>query len=447
MEALLAELADKLPVKTLLGLLALAAGIVLLLWAIVGRQVKVWQVVLPPIAGKLKRGIVLFIAFCFIGLGVWIILQPPETPLKVLIGQTSEEYEVFEEVIKRFETEYGVEVEVDNVTWEKAITILEEEKIDLVAFDINARHELVRWGLIEELNIKGLIPSATNLTLLEHLEVNGVRYFAPYRPNVQLVFLNKEGFVEMGIDYPKTWGDVREVAQRFRERDGEARVVIHGTDEGIPLTLLQIIRSAGGNPRNLLHPQSKAALEFVRQLYPYVFPESSKVDWQRANSYLLADRVYLVRNWYFALMLIHDAGRDADFEVYSGWSWSSDSKPSNLLGGEFLALPKNARHKKEAIDLMRFLMSKEVQEKLAAELGWLPMRMDVPPPPWLQIHERAMNAALAYAEPVPDYWFPEMPVIYRRLFHEIVSLDPDAGIESTLERFQLEIDALVARPR
>jgi len=447
-------LAGELPLRTL-ALFALAAGIVLLLWAIVGRQIKVWQVVLPPITGKLQRGIVLFIAFCFIisgGIGIWQGMPPPEKKLRVLTGIGHEEFEVFRDLTKQFEREHGLTVEVENVTPETALRRLEEEKFDLVTFDINNRHELGRSGLLEELSeekYKGLIPSSVIPELLEHLEVDGKRYFAPYRPNALLVFLNKERFAEMGIEYPKTWWDVKEIAKRFYERDGEARVVIHGKDKDIPLTLLQIIRSAGGSPRDLLNPQSKAALEFVRQLYPYVFPKSSQVDWQTACGFLLTDSAYLARNWSFSISVMRQADRDTDFEIYSGWSWSSDSKPSNLLGGEFLALPKNAPHKKLAIELMRFLMSREVQEKLATELCWPVMRMDALGglPPWLRSHYRAINASLAYAEPVPDYWSPEMADIYRRMFHEIISLEPGADIEGTLAGFQAEIDALTTRQR
>lgn len=449
MEALLA---GELPLRTL-ALFALAAGIVLLLWAIVGRQIKVWQVVLPLITGKLKRGLVLFIAFCLIGLGVWLILPPPPpTTLNVLTGIGHEEFKVFRELTEQFERKYGVTVKVENATPETALRRLGEERFDLITFDVNARYELGRSGLLEELSeekYKGLIPSSVIPELLEHLEVDGKRYFAPYRPNALLVFLNKERFDEMGIEYPKTWWDVKEIAKKFYERDGEARVVIRAEDGVIPLTLLEVIRSAGGSPRDLLNPQSKEALEFIRQLYPYVSPKSAQVNWQTACGFLLTDDVYLARNWSFSISVMRQAGREADFKIYSGWSWSSDSKPSNLLGGEFLALPKNAPHKEKAIELMRFLMSREVQVKLATELSWPVMRMDALGglPPWLQSHYRAINASLAYAEPVPDYWSPEMADIYRRMFHEIISLEPDADIEDTLASFQAEIDALTTRQR
>jgi ABC-type glycerol-3-phosphate transport system substrate-binding protein len=437
-----------------LFVLSIAAGVVLVLWSLVGRPIKAGPVHLPLIVNKVKRGIVILIALIFVftgSYGLWTSFAPEKT-LKVFVGVGGEEFSVITEIIDQFEKDNSVTVNLENVTWEMALDRLEEERVDLVTFDVNARYELVFRGLVEELSEeehKGLIPSSVNPVLLEYLEAYGKRYFAPFRSNVQLVLLNKEKFAEIGTDYPETWWDVKEVAQRFYERDGEARVVIQATDDVIPLTLLQIIRAAGGTPYKLLDPQTKAALEFVQQLNQYVFPKSSQVNWETANGYLLSESVYMARNWAFSLSVIREAGREADFESYSGWSWSNNSRPSNLLGGEFLALPKNARYKEEAIELMRFLMSKEVQIKLMTELGWPAMRLDVmgETDPWLQSYQRTINAALSYAEPTPDYWHPEMPDIYRRMFHEIASLDPDANIESTLERYQLEIDAMIASRR
>lgn len=440
---------------TALALFAFVAGVLLLFWGILRHGIKVGPVVLPPITRKHVRAIVLFLALClatFGGWGIWDSMLRPEPSLKMFTGLGEEEFQVFREVITEFEEDHGVTVELENLAWQVALDRMEEEKVDLVTFDVNGSFELVRRGLIDELSeekFKGLIPSSVNPILLEHLEVFGKRYFAPYRSNVQLVFLNEERFTEIGIDSPKTWQDVMEAAKIFYERDGKARVGIQATDEDIPTTLLQIIRSAGGIPYNLLNPRTKMALEFVQQLYTYVSPTSSQVNWQTAPGFLLTDNVYVARNWTFTIGLLHTAGRDTDFEVYSGWSWSNDSKPSNLLGGEFLALPKNARHKELAIELMKFLMSREVQEKLAAELSWPAMRLDATGEvqPWLQSYQGAINTALEYAEPVPDYWWPEIPDIYRRMFHEIISLDLNTDIQSTLAKFQSEIDAVVEARR
>ena len=90
-------------------------------------------------------------------------------------------------------------------------------------------------------------------------------------------------------------------AKRFYERDGEARIVIEATDADAPLFLLELIRTARGDPLNLQDQASREEIEFLHRLWPYVSPKSRYVDWETALGYLLVDDVYLVRNWAFSL--------------------------------------------------------------------------------------------------------------------------------------------------
>ena len=148
----------------------------------------------------------------------------------------------------------------------------------------------------------------------------------------------------------------------------------------------------------------------------------------------------MARNWAFALSLLHEAGqeREHDFEVYAGWRWAQDSKPSYLLGGELLALPKHAPHKEVALKLLRFLMSKEVQADIVKKLSWPPMRLDVMGAleEWQLRYQAAITLALRNAEPVPAYWWPAMQPLYTRMFATIVALSSQADLERTLVGFQ-----------
>lgn len=441
-------------------ILGIVAGMVLFLWALVGREFKAGPFRLPRITGKPQRMIVGFMGggiaavclFLTLYTPLGILYTKPPTTLTVLVGLSSEELEVFEEITQQFESKHNVTVKVENVTKDEALRKLKEEEIDVITFDINDRIELARTGLIEELTeeeYKGLPPATAHPTLQKYLKVDGIRYFMPYRPNVRLVFLNRAKFAEMGLDYPTTWQDVLEVAKRFYERDGEARVVLQAKGDAYKTAgLIVLIRSAGGDLLNLLHPQSREALEFLRELWPFVSPKSLEADYQTTTGLLLADSVYLARNWAFSVALIEKAGRDADFETYAGWCWSQTQKLSHYLGGEILVLPKNAPNKELAIKFVRHLMSDEVQETFVRQLSWPTMRLDLDVTklqPWQRRHLRVMNDVLNHGEPTPDYWQPELTKIYSELFNEVTNLGQDASMEFTLERFQAEIDALGIR--
>jgi ABC-type glycerol-3-phosphate transport system substrate-binding protein len=363
---------------------------------------------------------------------------------------SQEELQVFEALVTPFGTQHGLPVAVENVTGPQAISKLKHEKgqVDLVIFDINeARVKLVRDNLLEDLSgVRELRPSSMYPVMMQYLDVDEKRFFLPFRLNVRLVFVNRKKLAELdpSAARPETWADVLDVAKRWHARDGKPRVVVTGGDAEAPLLLLELILSAGGDPCRVLHPQSQAAIQLLRELWQYVSPTSSDVDWQTASSFLLAEDVYVARNWAFALSLIHDAGREQDFEIYVGWRWAKDLKPSYLLGGDVLALPKRARHKRLALKLIRFLTSKKTQAELVKTLSWPPMRFDSRGvlEAWQQRYQDDIHRALRDAKPAPTYWWPEMQPLYTELFATLVALSPQDDLEQVLVGFQGKLDQL-----
>ncbi len=371
---------------------------------------------------------------------LWYVSLPP-APLRILTSLAQEEWQVFEALVTTFEKQYGLTVAVENVVdWPQALATLQQDKgtIDLITFDINwPRFELVHNHLLEDLSrVKGLLSSSMHPVMMKVLDVNEQRFFLPFRLNVRLVFVHRKHLAELSAARPETWADVLDVAKHWYERDGVLRVIVEGGETDAPLLLLELIRSAGGNPCNVLDPQSKAAVQLLRKLWPYVSPTSFSVDWQTASRFLLSESVYVARNWAFALSLLHEAGQEREFEVYPGWRWAPHLKPFYPLGGEVLALPKHAPHKKVALKLLRFLTSREAQTDLAKKLSWPPMRLDVMGAleEWQQRYKDAINLALHDAEPVPASWWPAMQPLYKQMFATIVS--PQADLERTLVDFQ-----------
>jgi hypothetical protein len=47
----------------------------------------------------------------------------------------------------------------------------------------------------------------------------GVRYFLPFRPNVQIVYYNAEKFAQYHLQPPRTWPELLAVARTFYEEE------------------------------------------------------------------------------------------------------------------------------------------------------------------------------------------------------------------------------------
>jgi ABC-type glycerol-3-phosphate transport system substrate-binding protein len=53
---------------------------------------------------------------------------------------------------------------------------------------------------------------------------------------------------------------------------------------------------------------------------------------------------------------------------------------ATVLGGGYLAVPRNAPHRAAALALVRYVLGRESQTHLARTLGWFSARRDVPVP-------------------------------------------------------------------
>jgi class 3 adenylate cyclase/ABC-type glycerol-3-phosphate transport system substrate-binding protein len=406
--------------------------------------------------------------------GYWSPFNPVPT-LTLVTGLNQREFAVFKDTIlpqfEKWQTAKGkrpATIEVENAKWEMVLERLRRgERIDLITFDVNGnRRELVEpEELIHDLtDEKGLLPSAVHPTMAKHLEINGRRYFIPFRGNIRLLFLNRSKYDELrkvckettsktsqklsddlkrncqGLpERPETWQQLRRVAEIFHTIDGEERVAIAATKDDKPLFLFEVLRSAVGEPCDLLEGELdafRAVVEFIKNgLWPHVTPKSREVDWRTASGFLVSDSVYVVRDWTFSLATIHESGREADFDVYEGPRWEG-AQPSYLLGGEVLALPINGRHPKLAGELLRFLVSRDIQRTFASELCWPAMRLDVGPKSdtCQQNRQQRITRALLHAEPLPDYWTQATRQFYETLFETIV--DPNTGVEDAVAEFR-----------
>jgi len=403
-----------------------------------GKQKDKKSVLLKPAAWTLS-GIVIALLLIFI-----VEIRS----LTILTSLAENEFSVFKEVISQFEKEHYVILRVKNKKCDEILRMLRrKEKIDIIVMDINKRGSMRMEEELQDLSNerKTLIHSTVHQILIKHLSEKECRYFIPFRPNVRLLFVNKLRFKDFYGDSALlpanwTWQDVLKFAKEIKDQKGEARVIIHGAGADAPMLLLELLRAAGGDPGNLFDDSSRQAIGFLRLLWPYV----TAVNWQTATGALLAESAYMGRNWCFIIRGLEKAGQLDCFEVYTGPRWKENSKPHNLLGGDYLAIPKSARHPAQAVKFIHFLVSSEVQKKLAKELWWPPIRTEILRE--LELDDkygpyfRQMKKALLYADPVPAWWNPDISKIYSELFNRIT--DSNENLDSLVVTFQERIDLL-----
>jgi trehalose transport system substrate-binding protein len=292
-------------------------------------------------------------------------------------------------------------------------------QIDLFAQDNMRLQELVDAGLVSPLTAdEAQVDEAVYAPLMQVGIIAGVRYFLPFRPNVQIVYYNAEKFTQYGLQPPRTWPELLAVARTFYDQEGVGRVLFKGAG-GAPTTtqLYEWIVAAGGDPFDFTHPGTVATFRFLATLRPYLSPDSRRAKWDTTNDALAQEAAYLAQNWPFGVpLLVREYGK-TEIHTYSGWS--GPAREAHVIGGDVLGIPVGAPHRKLALALMRHLQSRQVQTLLLSRLGWPSLRSDVEGTvdAWMRPYVAAVGAALRHGvfRTNVSYW-----AEYERIANEAV---------------------------
>jgi trehalose transport system substrate-binding protein len=367
--------------------------------------------------------------------------------LTVMMGLAEVEWRVMRErVFPPFEQQHqvrirGVQAEASDAA-KKLVAMhrAQQMEVDLITQDVLQLAPLVGTGVMEDLSpYREIIPTAALAHLVDVGTFDGTLYFMPYRPNVQIAYYHETKFKAYGLQPPRTWDELLAVAQRFREAEGIGRVVLQGTlTPNTTTQTIEFIWAAGGDPLVLNDQGSVQAFSFLQRLAPYLAPETRRADWNTTNALLATESVYLARNWPFGIHLLVQVAGKSQIKVYEGWR--GPVREAHVLGGEVIGIPKGTRQRELAVQFMRYLMSKPVQETLVSSLAWPSFRRDAygTVSAWQQPYFAAVQDALRQALPRPQVrsWA-QVDRAITAAFREIVY--EGQPVQTTLDRYHREI--------
>ncbi len=372
------------------------------------------------------------------------------TTLRVSIAMAESEAQVFNDVVVAgFQESTGGTVEVVNIESGDVVRTLEAQigsgnvQIDLLVQDNNTLAPLVSGELVEEIaEAEEVMPPATIEALKEVLQFDGVYYFLPARPNVQITYYNSARFEEYGVQPPRTWDELASVAQTITEAAGVGQVSVQGVTGGpVGVTVTQFLWQAGADPLKINSEQGQQAFQFLQDLKPYLTPQYPTATFDTTNTYILNQSVVLAQNWPFGVNVIVGDGGLTDVLTYAGWEGPAGN--ALVLGGDVFGIAKGTPNRAMALDFARFWMSLPVQEQLTARNGWPAMRSDAlgQVEDWQQPYFEVVAEALGFTRPRPNvvYWT-NVETILSNAFNDIVT--GGQGVADTLDRYQGEIDAL-----
>lgn len=313
--------------------------------------------------------------------------------------------------------------------------------VDVIGQDNMVLAQLVQKDLMEDLTpYESTIPKATIPALIDVGRFNQKLYFLPYRPNVEITFYNEDYLGKYGMKPPANWDELLADAKKLYETEGVGRIAIKADgSDGATVHLFDFINAAGGDPMKLNDAGCVKAFSYLRDLWPYLSPESRRADFNTMNQFLAMDSVYVGQNWPFGIEVIVNQGEKKDIKAYHGWA--GPVREAHTLGGEVLGIPKGAPHKELALKFIAYIQSEEVQSKLVQKLAWPSMRTDAyaEVPGWQKPYFEAVKEALTHAVPRPNvpYW-EDFDKAINMAFREIVIEKRDVKV--TLDKYAAVLD-------
>ena len=273
----------------------------------------------------------------------------------------------------RFRDESGIKVKLIRTTATERLDMLRsgDPGFQLFAEDIVDLRPLKT--LVQAPGVKP--PGSIYPKMVDVLHFDGESLFLPFRPNVRLMYANKEMLRKADVVAPRTFEEFKDVARRLKDKNRGKPVVtlsLSDDDKGGPaaVTISELILGQGGDPRVLNSDASVRAFQFLRDCWQegLLAKESLFAKHNTEVGYLKGGTVALAQNWAFTSSELDKAGKLDDFEVNPGWQ----GLRAHVIGGDALGIPRvvSGKEKEAAIKLAQYLMSDGAQRFLAAEISW-----------------------------------------------------------------------------
>jgi len=219
--------------------------------------------------------------------------------------------------------------------------------------------------------------------------VNGRLVAMPLYTDAPALFYRKDLLEKYGKQPPKTWDEMEATAKEIQEKERAAGqkdlwgYVFQGNAyEGLTCDALEWVKSSGGGQIietdgtiSINNEKAAAALNRAKGWIGTISPsgvlayqeEESRGVWQTGNAVFM-------RNWPYAYALGNgaDSPVKGKFDVTTLPVAAEGDKPSSTLGGWNLAVSKYSKNPDAAIELVKFLTSKDSQKQRAIELSNLP---------------------------------------------------------------------------
>lgn len=374
----------------------------------------------------------------------------PRQKLTIAINLTEEERLFFgQHIFPEFEKQHRISVRELRIDPGHLVEKLEASRasdsseIDLFALDSMETAIITGKGLALDLSgYEGQIPEEVPRNMIEFCKLDGKLMFMPFRPDVQIMYYNYDAFSSYGLAAPQRWGYLLELAQKFKESEGEGRVLLKASGgDPTAIQIYEFILQADGDPYAFDDIGCIQTFRFLQKLWQYTSKESLEAGRDATNDIFAKQEVYLAQNWSSNIIALNSRELPFRFMTFSGLEGPAGEH--HVIGGEVFGIPGASKNAGSALRFIEYIQSKKVQEVLVSELGWPSMREDAyeqtVADSYMRAHYVSIKKALkrgVFRKSVT--WWPAYAKYINEAFREIVV--GGAPVEETLTKYKEKLE-------
>lgn len=285
------------------------------------------------------------------------------------------ELPVYRTVVDEFERRAGIRVDIVAQQYADIRRALAAEalagrgSLDLVELDVYSLPMAAKDVAALRDEEVGDTVAALSPAAVRAGRIDGLR-FLPHRVSWQALIYNHRVLGEP----PATWSDVLAVARAHPRQVGFKGALY----EGLTCDVLPFVWTAGGSGESFVDAGAREAFRFFDELAPYLHPQSATFKESTIAEAMARGELVLHLNWPFVMSLYESQGlapgtiRSAPLPRAAG-----GAPATTVLGGGYIAIPRNAPQHEQALRLARFLLSREAQQRFRQQLGWFSPRADI----------------------------------------------------------------------
>lgn len=210
-----------------------------------------------------------------------------------------------------------------------------------------------------------------NDNLLNQFKINGKLYGLPAAGNTMALFYNKDMFDSEGLKPPTTWSELEFAAKKFTKGDNVGLAVEYEPIYFIPFMIQGGGKISDGSKLMFNDEGSVKGLNFFDSLFKRKIAANSEG--------LFTDSVIKAFMGKKAAMCIGFSGEASYVSDYANINWDTAPLPRGDQEGGFfqangIVVSGQTKHSKEAVEVLKFFSSKEVQGIIAESAIAVPAR-------------------------------------------------------------------------